>query len=146
MLSAAVNSVRLACVRHAASVRSEPGSNSQLKLLGLTLQFSKNHSATTWGHELQALTHALTATRWLPQLNIIPGITEKIKRLYSDSIASFYHIPIKVTRIIQIIIQIQCTYCIFRYRIAFLKSQSIDKYIKLYQNIFEISQIILNYA
>ena len=33
MLSAKGNSARLACVRHAASVRPEPGSNSQINIL-----------------------------------------------------------------------------------------------------------------
>src|ERR1700691_3105188 len=45
--------VRLACVKHAASVRSEPGSNSRLKSGVLTVTLSDLHRVATISNELQ---------------------------------------------------------------------------------------------
>src|SRR5438876_4803903 len=60
--------VRLACVRHAASVDSEPGSNSHVKLAGL---FSQPGSRRT---PIQATTRLTRADLWLCVVQSVPSI------------------------------------------------------------------------
>ncbi len=64
--------VRLACVRHAASVQSEPGSNSSVQLQTLTKTKTKSKSSTP---------QSVPQTRELPRLRENPPTKRKLARL-----------------------------------------------------------------
>jgi len=76
--------VRLACVKHAASVRPEPGSNSPLK----SIQIRRNESAPAWSSQL---VRSLTKRPMLDLRQSIKGIRTRIAPKASSEHGVFVH-------------------------------------------------------
>ena len=75
--------VRLACVRHAASVRSEPGSNSQVNLLGLIPRKLKANPGTySLSYKRSAFLKCVSAKRptSVPRRPRIPSSSKLVKQ------------------------------------------------------------------